>query len=94
MWMNLDRLPASHSMYTLYYFPGPAAEADPADHDLPLEEVDCVAPAGASRERIESAARAQDPNLYDWDQMTLIGVADQSSGYFAYIREGFGSWVS
>lgn len=92
MWMNLDRLPAGTSQFTLYYACVPEADADPANHDLPVEEVDVQAPSGASRERIEADANVDD--LYDTNWMTLIAIGDQSSGYFVYVREGFGGWVS
>lgn len=94
MWMNLDRLPAGVSQYTLYYACCSEDEASPEDHSLPIEEVDVQASDLATREQIEAAAQAQDPELYDWDQLTLIAIGDQSSGYFKYVREGFGEWVS
>jgi hypothetical protein len=73
MWMNLHTLPAGQSMYTLAVTGDPVGT--PKD-EVEYDEVDVVAPRGASVAEIVAAA-----DLDGYEGQRVIGVSNQSDGY-------------
>lgn len=73
MFMNLHTLPAGQAMYTLAVTDDPAGT--PRDQ-VEYDEVDVVAPAGASVAAIIAAA-----DLDGYEGCRVIGVVNQSDGY-------------
>jgi hypothetical protein len=73
MWMNLHTLPAGQSMYTLAVTSDPVGTPEDA---VEYDEVDVVAPRGASVAQIVAAA---DPDGYE--HCRVVGVSNQSDGY-------------
>ena len=82
MWMNLHTLPANKSMYTLFL-------SDSLDftEDSWVEEIDVVAPSSATLAQVKDEAKEQ---LADYDStLVIVGVSNQSDGYWVYKAEGW-----
>lgn len=80
MWVNLHKLPAGKSMYTLYLTWDP--KGTPRD-EVCAEEVDVVAPSRASWKQVYAAAEEEIRRDYNPDAR-LLGVVDQSAGSIIY----------
>lgn len=77
MFMNLDRLPAGQSMYTVFVTGDPAGTPR---YDVCAEEVDVVTSSQADSVDVVRAGLAEILDLYG-PEIRIIGVVNQSSGY-------------
>ncbi len=79
--VNLHELPVGQHMYTVF-----VSDAEPGPEAW-YEEIDVVASSSATREQIEAAA-AEELSGYA-PQTRVVGISDQSDGYWVWRAEGW-----